>query len=149
MKLFYRQAGTDEPLTEIPDVKPFQLHPIAPVEDEQEAIDAHDVAKWTNTPQQMIWQGDVKLLSKAEKDFRRAVKQLLRPTKYPRKLKKAVKQMWEKKWDGATWEITFKPKRKTKWQRKAYNKIRKYDNRMEFPMPSGRTMVLHWINPSS
>lgn len=136
-------------MEEISDVKSFKIHPIAPIEDEQEPIAAHDVEEWTNMREPVTWQGNMNAFVELEEGFRRALNRFMRPTKYPRKLKKAVKQMWVKKLDGVTLEISFKPMRRTKWQRKACRKIRMYDNSIEYPMPSGNTMVIHLNNPSS
>lgn len=125
MKLFYRPVGSDEPLKELCECKePISIKPIAPDEvQEQEPLPFQ--------PMEPI-SFDVTMKGLARK---------LPKWKYPRKLKKAIGQMWEISNNGNEWSFSFKAKYKTRWQRKAMSKVHITANYIEYPMKNGKTMI--------
>lgn len=67
-------------------------------------------------------------------------------SRYPRKLKKAIGQMWEARQAGNEVCIIFSPKHRTRWQRKALKKIRIKDNFIEYPTKNGKALFITLIS---
>lgn len=67
---------------------------------------------------------------------------LLRKPKFPRKLKKAVGQMWNIERKDNECKVSVRMKRKTKWQRKASRMVRCNDGEMCIPMKNGTTAII-------
>lgn len=70
-------------------------------------------------------------------DFRR----LRSRSKLPRKQKKAIGQMWDMGIVGGEMEVSFKPKRRTRWQRMMLRRVRCEDGVLSVPMKNGFTFM--------
>ena len=131
MKLFYRPVGSDEPLKELCECnEPLNIKPIVSPDEVQE-----------QEPSPFQPMEPITFDAKVEG----LTKKLPKP-KYPRKLKKAIGQMWDIKSEANTFSINFKALKKTRWQRKALAKVRRDDNHIEYPMKNGTT--LSFVFPS-
>ena len=69
------------------------------------------------------------------------LKKLFRHPKFPRKLKKAVGQMWDIERTDNECKVSVSMKRKTKWQRKAARMVRCVEGDMCLPMKNGMMFV--------
>ena len=69
------------------------------------------------------------------------LKKLFRQPKFPRKLKKAVGQMWDIERKDNECEVSVSVKSKTKWQRKAARMVRCIEGDMCLPMKNGMMFV--------
>ena len=72
-----------------------------------------------------------------ECDFRK----LRRASKLPRKQKKAIGQMWNMGIVGDEMEVSFKPKRRTRWQRMMLRRVKCEDGVLYIPMKNGFTFM--------
>ena len=70
-------------------------------------------------------------------DFRR----LCRASRLPRKQKKAIGQMWNMGIVGDEMEVSFEPKRRTRWQRMMLRRVKCEDGVLYIPMKNGFTFM--------
>lgn len=64
--------------------------------------------------------------------------------KFPRKIKKAISQMWEKKRVGNKLDVTFTIKHSTHWQRKVARMVKFSDELIYIPMKNGRFLIIDY-----
>lgn len=71
------------------------------------------------------------------------MKAFTRP-KFPRKIKKALSQMWEEKRVGDKLNVSFTLKRRTRWQRKVANMVKCRDGLIYIPMKNGHKLIIDY-----
>ena len=131
MKLFFKPVGSDGPYKEIqcaPDAR-LKIKPVA-----VDVTDSIPHPQPWQINEQPIWSGSVRVKDLHALPFY--------PKKYPRKLKKALAQMWTIKEEGNITSVTFRPLRKTKWHRKALKMAKISDDYINVPMKDGRRCVI-------
>lgn len=132
MKLYYRPVGSLEPLQELCVSKePLRITPISPEEQERE-------------PEPDPWQ-PMKPIS-FEFTVEGITHRMPPKSRYPRKLKKAINQMWEITHNGDEVSFIFKAKRKTRWQRKAMSMVRITPDGIEYPFKNGKARFFVLMN---
>ena len=126
MEIFVKEKGTDEPFQKIGN-----------------CVDLRTKEEYTPTSRGFGVSYTAICQTSSFIREKELIKAFTRP-KFPRKMKKALTQMWKKERCGDKLNVSFTLKRRTRWQRKVANMVKYRDGLIYIPMKNGHKLIIDY-----